>query len=154
VEHGADAPAFKAGEAAQWGRSRPVLEALRKIVADERFPPVRRLVHGLEMCRLLEQAQTADLDSGKLAELLHVLEENLCDEAAPHFERREQPASGARVLFRQIALEVLRLHPRCAHQPSFGARIQMIGWALKMVWGQGELPRVCPAFPPATFAQL
>jgi len=154
IAEGAAAPPLKLGEAPDWKRSRIVLEALRRITADERYPPIRRLVHGLELCRLLEEAGTNDLATGKLAELVRVLEENIADEAAPHFADRREPKSAGRVLFRQIALEVVRLHPRCYHRPTWTSRVKMAWWAMKMVWGGGRLPRVHAQFPDATFAQL
>ena len=77
-----------------------------------------------------------------------MLEQNIADEAAPHFAERREPGAG-KVLFRQIALEVVRLHPRSYHQPSWSSRFKMAWWAVKMVWGRGKLPRVHRAVSPA-----
>jgi lysine-N-methylase len=154
AEQGTAAPPFKLGEPAEWKRSRLVLESLRRITADERYPMIRRLVHGLELCRLLEQANTQDLANNKLVDLLRVLEDNIAEEAAPHFAERRQPLGAARVLFRQIGLEVVRLHPRSYHQPRWTSRLQLAWWAMKMVAGRGKLPQVHPQFPSAAFAQL
>jgi hypothetical protein len=55
---------------------------------------------------------------------------------------------------RQVGLEVVRLHPRSYHQPSWSSRFKMAWWAVKMVWGRGRLPRVHPEFPQPTFAEL
>jgi lysine-N-methylase len=153
VTQGAAAPPSKIGEPADWKRSRIVFEALRRITADERYPVIRRLVHGLEFCRLLEAASLLDLSNNRLAELVGVLEQNIADEAAPHFAERREPGAG-KVLFRQVGLEVVRLHPRSYHQPSWSSRFKMAWWAVKMVWGRGKLPRVHPQFPEPTFAQL
>lgn len=152
--HAAAAPTIKAGEPGDWKRARIVLEALRRITADERYPLIRRLVHGLEFCRLIEQGQTRDMTAKSLAELVQVLEEHLANEAAAHFAQRQPATSGGSVLFRQIGLEAVRLHPRCYLQPGWFTRLQLTWWALKMVWGRGALPRVHPEFPAATFEQL
>jgi lysine-N-methylase len=154
TEHAAAAPAIKSGEPADWKRARIVLEPLRRITADERYPLIRRLVHGLEFCRLIEQARTRDMTPKGLTELVQVLEEHVAEEAAPHFGSREPATSGGRVLFRQISLDAVRLHPHCYLQPRWFTRFQLAGWAWKMVWGRGALPRVHPEFPAATFDQL
>ena len=112
VEQPAAAPPIKPGEAADWKRARIVLEALRRVTADVRYPPIRRLVHGLELCRLIEAAETREMTPAKLGQLVEVLEEHLAEEAAPHFASREEPSSASSVLFRQIGLEAVRLHPR------------------------------------------
>jgi hypothetical protein len=89
-----------------------------------------------------------------LGQLAQVLEEHLAEEAAPYFAGREKPGSGGRVLFRQIGLEAVRLHPHCYLRPRWFTRFQLAWWAGKMVWGRGALPRVHPEFPAATFEQL
>jgi lysine-N-methylase len=151
---GIAAPPLKAGEPSDWKRSRIIFESLRRITTDDRYPPVRRLAHGAEMCQLLAKAHTADLSNGRLAELIQVLEQNIADEAASHFGDRKQPTAAARVLFRQIALEVLRLHPSIYHRPTWSSRIALAGWALKIVLGRGRVPHVWREFPCPTFSQL
>ena len=154
LAEGAAAPPLKPGEPAEWKRSRLLLEALRRITADERYPMIRRLVHGLELCRLIEQASTNELPNNKLADLVRVLEENIAEEASPHFVSRSDPHGAAKVLFRQVALEMIRLHPRSYHRPTWSTRFAMGWWAIKMVWGRGRLPRVQRHFPQPTFAEL
>jgi lysine-N-methylase len=154
IEQPAAAPPIKPGEPAEWKRSRGLLETLRRVTCDERYPPIRRLVHGLEMCRLVEAAQTRDMPTGKLDELLGVLEEHIAGEAAPHFAQRQLPSAGGRMLFRQISLQSVRLHPRSYVMPRWWTRLQLAWWAVKMVVGRGRLPRVHPKFPSATFRQL
>jgi lysine-N-methylase len=154
LDDGAAAPPTKIGEPPEWKRSRLVLDALRRLTADERYPMIRRLVHGLEFCRLLEAAATKELANAKLADLIGVLEQNIAEEAAPHFTERADPGGAAKVLFRQIALEIVRLHPRAYHRPRWFSRLQLLRWAVKMVWGSGKLPRVHEHFPQPTFAQL
>ncbi len=148
------APPFKPGEPRDWQRTRIVLEALRRITQNERFPPIHRLVQGVEFCRLLEAAQTTDFANEKLAELMRVLEENLPEEVAPYFEDRQLPSGGTKILFRQMALEVVRLHPQAATRRSWSTRLQMLWWALRMVRGRGLLPQVHPKFPAVRFDDL
>jgi lysine-N-methylase len=148
------APPIKPGEAADWKRARVVLEALRRITGDERYPPIRRLVHGLDFCRLLEAAETKDFDEKRFPELVHVLEEHIADESAVHFTDRTSPGGLTKILFRQMALDVVRLHPRTWQAATWTTRCKLPGWAWKMIRGKGKLPRVHEKFPDATFAQL
>ncbi|HTN76496.1 MAG TPA: hypothetical protein VL096_14655, partial [Pirellulaceae bacterium] len=154
VDQGAAAPLIKPGEATDWKRSRMVLEALRRITCDERFPPVHRLVQGLEFCRLLDLANTREFSHGKQNELVGVLEGMMADEAAPHFAERAEPSAAARMLFRQWALELVGLHPGWEVQASWRHRFQRAWWALRMARGRGQLPQAHRAFAEATFEQL
>ena len=108
----------------------------------------------LIFCRLLERAKTASLDDGKLAELLKVLESSVADEVGDLFSNRRPPSPAAVVIFRQISAEYVRLHPRYHVQPSWTHRLKLAWTAWKLVRGRGELPRLHPKFPVATFEQL
>jgi hypothetical protein len=115
---------------------------------------VRRLVHALIFCRLLEQAKTKQLEDGPLGDLLGVLESSVADEVGELFTSRQPPSSSAGVIFRQSAAEYVRLHPRCYVRPSWGQRLKLAWAAWKMVRGRGPLPKLHPQFPAATFEQL
>ncbi len=147
-------PIIKPGEIADWSRAQVAIDALARLTADSRFPLIRRLAHGLEFCRLLEQANTTKLNTVDLAEWVGLLEQQLPEVASAHFGERIPPCRWARTLFRQIALEWIRLHPRFGMEGSLRARIQLVGWAAKMAWGRGKLPRIHPQLPPATFDML
>lgn len=150
----AASPSLKPHESADWPRARVLLEALRRVTCDERYPPIRRLVHGLELCRLVEAAQTRDVSDGKLCELADLLVEHIAEEASPYFAQRQRPSASGRVLFRQIGLHAVRLHPRSYLLPRWWTRFQFAWWATKMAVGRGRLPRVHQQFPTATFRQL
>jgi Fe-S-cluster containining protein len=154
ADHDIEPPPLKAGEYRSWKPTRKLLQSLHRLLVDERFPPVRRLVHALIYCRLLERAKTSSLDDGNLAELLQVLESSVADEVGDLFSRRQPPSPAAVVIFRQIAAEYVRLHPRYHVQPSWSQRIKLAWTAWKLVHGRGEMPRLHPQFPVATFEQL
>ena len=156
--HLADAPPepppIKPGERREWRVTRKLLLALERLLTDERYPPVRRLVHALIFCRLLEQAKTRPMTDERLAELFGVLEQNVTDEVGELFSERQPPSKAAAVLFRQTAAEFARLHPRLIARPSWQARWNLAWAAWKFVRGAGPLPPMPPAFPAATFEQL
>jgi lysine-N-methylase len=147
-------PPIKAGEQRNWRVTRRVLDTLHRLLADERYPMVRRLVHALIFCRLLEQATTRQLEDAQLGDLLGVLESSVADEVGELFTSRQPSSSSAGVVFRQTAAEYVRLHPRYHVRPSWGQRIKLAWAAWKMVRGRGELPKLHPQFPVATFDQL
>lgn len=154
IEEGSPAPAVRSGDAAGWSEARIVLESLRRLTTDERYPLIRRLVHGLEICRLLEEAQLGGMSPAKLSELLQVLEEHIAEEGALHFAERTAPSAAAQVLFRQIALELVRLHPRAYVRPTWSTRLKLAGWSWRMLRGRAKLPQVIGTFPEATFEAL
>jgi lysine-N-methylase len=147
-------PPIKPGEQRLWPVARKVLEAVERLLTDERYPPVRRLVHATTLCRLLEQARTKQLADDKVKELVGVLAEHVVDEVGEVFTNRQPPNGASRVLFRQTAAEFIRLHPGFVGRAGWGARFGMAVSALKMVRGRGKLPRLHPLFPEAMFEQL
>lgn len=148
------APAIKRGELREWGAAKCLLATFERLLTDERFPMVRRIVHALVVARLVEQAKTKGMEEVRLRELLVVLEQNAPGEVGELFtERRPASAAGA-ILFRQTAAEYVRLHPRFYVKPSWAERWRMFCAAWRVVRGKGELPRLHPSFPIATFEQL
>ena len=147
-------PPMKPGETREWRASKRVLESLERLLTDERYPPVRRIVHSLIFCRLLEQARTRSLTDDRLIELLGVIEQNITGEVGDLFTDRQRPARAALVLFRQTAAEFVRLYPGLGAKPDWSERFRLAWAAWKMVLGRGQLPRLHPAFPPATFQRL
>jgi Fe-S-cluster containining protein len=147
-------PPIKPGECRGWPVARRLLQAVERLLSDEHFPLVRRIVHALVVCRLLERAQTSGLSDEQLQELIAVLETSSAAEAGEYFANRRAPSAAAGVLFRQSAAEFVRLHPRCQARPTFGERMRLMWAALQFVRGKGKLPRLCPALPETTFEQL
>jgi lysine-N-methylase len=147
-------PPIKHAEQREWRVARKLLTTIERLLNDERYPPVRRLVHALIFCRLLEQAKTRPMTDDRLGELFGVLEQNVADEVGELFLERQPPSAAAAVLFRQTAAEFARLHPRLLARPSWKARWNLAWAAWRFVRGKGKLPPLPPAFPEATFEQL
>jgi lysine-N-methylase len=147
-------PAIKAGEVRGWPVAKKLLQVLERLLTDERYPPVRRLVHALVVARLVESAKTKTLSDERLVELFGVLEQSAAEEAGDLFQDRRQPSGAGSVLFRQTAAEFVRLHPRYIARPSWRDRGKLIWAAFRFVRGRGKVPRLHPTFPEATFEQL
>ena len=76
-----------------WKEAMAVAEVLNKFMLDERYPLVRRLVHGLEFCHLLDQCRLKKIQGRRLAELLSVLKASAVEAAGPFFETACRPAA-------------------------------------------------------------
>lgn len=137
-----------------WKQANRVMAAAARILNDERFPPVRRVVHALLFAKLLSTARTANMDEGKHAELIAMLEPAVVAEASPYFANRKPPSALGGLLFRLTAAEYVRLHPD--YQPPHGhfRRTKLLGAIFKMLRGRGTLPALHSTFPRTTFAAL
>ncbi|MCE9545876.1 MAG: YkgJ family cysteine cluster protein, partial [Planctomycetia bacterium] len=137
-----------------WRQTTRVMEAAGRLFNDERFPPVRRVVHALLLAKLLERSKVATFDDRKSAELVSLLETSVVAEAAPYFANRQPPSSLGGLLFRLTATEYVRLHPDYRAPQGFFARGNVARTAWRIVRGRGTLPELPPTFPAASFATL
>lgn len=147
-------PPIKPGERPSWPRARRVLDCFQGLLTDPRYPPIRRLVHALTVCRWLQQARTRRLEDAALGELLAVLAAAAPDESREWFSHRRPPGRSAQLLFRQTAAEWVRLYPGMPLVPRWSQRWELLKAAWRFVLGRGMLPRLLPGLPPARFEQL
>lgn len=131
-----------------------VADILNNFMLDEHYPLVRRLVHGLEFCSLLDQCRVKKLQASRLPELLSACQGAAVELAKPLFEDRVPPNPSAYRCFRQIALDYLRLHPDFRAETSWRERGRIVYAALAFARGKGPVPCFRMDFPPTTFSQL
>jgi lysine-N-methylase len=137
-----------------WQPTLRVADHIERMMRDERYPPVRRIVHGLLFCDHLEHCRLQNLSAEQSAELFTMLENVAVQEAAGLFRQRRPPRRAAGMLFRQTALEYLRLHPKFEIESSWQERWRLVQAALIFARGRGPLPVMHPCFPPTTFEAL
>jgi len=147
-------PPIKPGEPRSWRVARRLLETFQRLLTDERYPPVRRLVHAATLAGLLMQAKTRSLSDQRLVELFDLLETHVAEEAAGLFADRPPPSASAGVLFRQSVADTVRLLPGYVARPNWHERWRLMGAAWKFIRGSGQVPKLHPAFPETTFEQL
>lgn len=147
-------PFLKPGEARDWKTVRIVLESAGDLLRDERYPPVRRLVHVLQYAELLAKAKTRRLSDQQIAELARTLADLAPEESKPFFADRRPPKSYAKIMFRLMAIDCARLHPHAVHQSKWSTRYQLTKTAWKILRGVGQTPVVDKAFPVAYFDEL
>jgi hypothetical protein len=124
-----------------------VTDAIQSLLLDSRYPLVRRVVHGIQVCNLLESCNLKKLDSARLAELLAMLQTAAVEQSGEYFQERSAPGRRAGMVFRSIALDYLRLHPRIWAGESWKARWTLLKMTLAISWGLRRIPRLGPEFP-------
>ena len=137
-----------------WQHTLPVADCLQRMMCDERYPLVRRLVHGLMFCDHLDHCRPQRLSPDQFGELLAMLETSAVQEAGGLFRQRRPPRRWAGMLFRQAALEYMRLHPKFVIESSWRERWRLVRAALCFARGRGPLPAMHACFPPTTFEAL
>ncbi len=147
-------PSIKRGHQRSWTDTLLVTGAIERLLADERYPLIRRLVHGLRFCDLLNQCRLKRLDTTNLRELTQVLADTAPEEAGELFRERAAPSRSAAVLFRQIVAYYLRLHPLHIVRETWRQRWRMTTTAWAFARGKGEIPRLHPDFPESRFETM
>jgi lysine-N-methylase len=137
-----------------WRDTLIVTDAITRLMLDQRYPLVRRLAHGLEFCSLVEQCRLERLDGPRLIELVGILEESAVREAGDLFQRRLPAGPRAMKLFRQTAMQCLRLHPKFVQERSWAERWRVIKAATAFRRGEGTVPVFRLPFAPVTFQSL
>ncbi len=147
-------PPLLARHRRSWSDFLRVAETIERFLLDPRFPLVRRLAHGLKLCELLEQCRLQNFSGPRLDELLVMLEHSAVEETELLFSERRPPGRAGALLFRQIALEYLRLHPNFVIRRSWRERWRLIVLAAAFARGRGRVPHIHACFPPNTFERL
>lgn len=137
-----------------WPDLEIVIDAIDRLMLDQRYPLIRRLAHSVEFCDLLDRCRFRKLDHAKLLELVSLLKTSSIEAADVWFQERRRPSDIALKLFRQTLMESLRLHPAFVPESSWAERWRLIRAAMAFSRGQGEVPSLRMQFPPATFESL
>ncbi len=137
-----------------WKETMQVTAAIEKLMTDAKFPLIRRIVHGLRFCDLLEQCRLQNTDAQDLGELTAVLREAAIDESSELFREGQPPSRSARPLFRLTVAGYLRLHPSYHVRESWSERWRLAWSAFKFARGKQEVPRIHESFPAANFKDL
>jgi len=147
-------PVIARGHRRPWPDTHRVFDLLERLLRDARYPLVRRIAHGLTFCRLLDMCRLRRLSGERFHALLAMLERSAVEESAALFQGRRPPARPAAMLFRQAALEYVRLHPKFIVERSWKERVRLIRAALAFGRGRGRVPPLHPYFPETTFERL
>ncbi len=138
----------------EWSGFVRVTQSLNRLLTDQKYPLVRRLAHGVLFCSLLDKCRLQRLAPDAVDELLELLEEATPEEAADLFRDRRPPSRASTVLFRQIAVEYMRLHPRYHVTESWRERWRLMQIAFVVTLGGRQVPRLVADLPDRKFSEL
>jgi Fe-S-cluster containining protein len=138
----------------EWSQAKLVTAAFSQLLQNQQLPLVRRLVHCLAFCDLLEECRPQRMEPSQFGELIAVLQESAVGSGGEYFADRQAPTRAAGILFRQAVANYLRLHTKFLVRETWGQRWSLLRMALKMARGKGETPQIHPDFPVASFDSL
>ncbi len=149
-------PAIFPGCSRPWKDLLLVADCLDRLTHDERYTIARRLANGIEFCNLLQRSGLDKIGGNELAPLLDELARAAASEErnGEIFRQPRRPEMVARLLFRQILFEYLRLHPDYHARATWAERWRIVRQAAAFARGKGALKFAGENFPPATFAAL
>jgi lysine-N-methylase len=154
LEKAIRAPAITRRYRGSWSEALLVASAIERLLTDERYPLVRRLVHGVRFCALLDQCKLKRLEESQLPELLRILEDGCRQEVGELFRERLAPRGAIATLFRQTAAEYMRLHSGYRATDSWRERWRLTRAAVAIARGRGVAPALHAALPEVTFDAL
>ncbi|MEX2169877.1 MAG: hypothetical protein WD851_11250 [Pirellulales bacterium] len=130
-----------------WDDFYRLADALQRLLVDGRFPLVRRLVHCLRFCTLLEQCKWNQVGTEAIADLIAVLEQAASGDVGQLFQDRQPPSRSTARLFRRLGAHFIRCFP--GGRPT---RTLFDHWRVLRLSGQfartaSLLPEVHPHFP-------
>jgi lysine-N-methylase len=94
-----------------WDDFYTLVEALQRLLVDGRYPLVRRLVHALRFCALLEQCKLNRVGTESIAELTRSLEQAASHDVGQLFQDRQPPSPSTARLFRRLGAHFIRCVP-------------------------------------------
>lgn len=137
-----------------WQHANRVLAVISRLFGDERYPPVRRVIHALLFGKMLARPKLARLNSGEFENLITLLEPTVMGDAGGYFKDRQPPSCFGRLLFRLTAAEYARLHPDYRPPSGIFKRGKLLRWSLRFARGHGSLPPLSDRFGSGTFELL
>jgi lysine-N-methylase len=136
-----------------WDEFHRVTAALERLLGDERWPLVRRVVHGLRFCGVLEECQWSRVGPGAVAELVDVLEQTASNEVGALFQDRQPPRRATARLFRRLGAHFVRCAPGGPPVRTWRERLRSARFGGQLARARGRLPELHPQFP-AVAAEL
>ena len=130
-----------------WDDFYRIAEQTEQILVDDRFPLVRRLVHCVRFCNLLEQCKLKRVKSEALVGLIEAMEQLACGDAGYLFQDRKPPAKRTARLFRRLGAHFIRCVPDGRPTRTMGDHWRVMRLSGQLARGAGVLPEMHPRFP-------
>jgi lysine-N-methylase len=129
-----------------WDDFYVVAEAVQRMLVDERLPLVRRLVHCLRFCGLLEQCKWKRVETHAVAGLVEVLEGVPGRDVGELFRDRAPPSKRTGRLFRRLGAHFIRCFPGGRPMRTLGDQWRVMRMSGRLARGASVLPELHPRF--------
>lgn len=130
-----------------WDDFHRIAEAIERILVDDRLPLVRRVVHSVRFCNLLEQCKLKRVASEALDELVVALEQLACSDAGHLFQDRKPPLKRTGRLFRRLGAHFIRCVPGGRPTRTLADQWRAMWLSGTLARGKSVLPDLHPLFP-------
>jgi lysine-N-methylase len=137
-----------------WDDFYQVAEAVQRLLIDERLPLVRRVVHSVRFCNLLEQCKLKRVEPAALVELIEALEQLARSDAGHLFQDRQPPAKRTGRLFRRLGAHFIRCVPGGQPTRTLGDQWRVLRLSGRLARGASVLPELHPRFPTVDLNRL
>lgn len=130
-----------------WDDFHRVADGLQRLLVDDRMPLVRRLVHCLRFCSLLEQCKWNRVKTESVTELIEVLEQAADHDVGPLFQERRPPARSAARLFRRLGAHFIQCFPGGRPTRTLFDHLRVFRISGRFARATTLLPEMHPQFP-------
>jgi len=148
------APPVVRGAKRSWEEFHRVSDVLRRLLVDERWPLVRRVVHALRFCTLVEQCRWNRPEAKSVGPLLEVLEQSAAADAGALFHDRRPPAARTTRLFRRLGAHFIRCYPGGRPMRGVADHWRAFRSSGRLARATGTAPKLHPRFPAIALDQL
>ncbi len=148
------APPLVKGVRRGWKEFHLAADALQRLIADARWPLVRRLVHGLRYCALLEECRWKGVPPNDVGELIEMLAQSAPGDVGPLFQSRRPPAPSSARLFRRLGAHFIKCAPGGTPRRTWRDRFRSARASGQLARARSRLPNLHPRFPPVQVEQL
>jgi lysine-N-methylase len=150
----AAAPPIVRGVRRSWDDFHLVADALMRLTGDARLPLVRRIMHGLQFCELLDELKWNRVGASALPELIPILEQSAPNEVGAYFQDRQPPTRSTAKLFRRLGAHFIRCVPGGSPMRTWRDHWRAARLSGRLARAQDEHPQLHPQFPAIAAEQL
>jgi Fe-S-cluster containining protein len=129
-------------------------EAVERLLVDERLPLVRRVVHAVRFCNLLEQCKLKRVGAKEFGALVEATEQLAGADAGHLFQERKPPARRSGRLFRRLGGHFIRCFPGGPPARSLADHWRAMRQSGQLARSPATLPELHPCFPPMSSEKL
>jgi lysine-N-methylase len=147
-------PPLQPGQRVTWDDLQRFVQALQKLLGDERDRMERRLRKCLALATLCRQARFEQVTGRRLDEFLEVVASSLESEVPANPEQLAPPSWIGRILFRQALALYARKDQGIHRGLAAKGRVALLVAAWHFARGKGKVPRLNSLLPETTFEQV